>query len=229
MRRVVVTGLGCVSPVGNSVDETWEALTQGKSGVATITRYDNTPFKVKYAAEVKNFDPAKYMDQKAARKMAYFTKYAVAAAKQALDDSGLTDNKEVLDRASVFLGIGIGGFEVTEANMETYFQSGKTRMSPMTIPLLIPNEASANISMAFGIHGATHTIATACASGTDAIGDALDNIRCGRSDVVLAGGAESTMNGFGNLGFNVPRLSAQNGPTIPQRQAVPSTSRETDL
>ncbi len=203
MRRVVVTGLGCVSPVGNSVDETWEALTQGKSGVATITRYDNTPFKVKYAAEVKNFDPAKYMDQKAARKMAYFTKYAVAAAKQALDDSGLTDNKEVLDRASVFLGIGIGGFEVTEANMETYFQSGKTRMSPMTIPLLIPNEASANISMAFGIHGATHTIATACASGTDAIGDALDNIRCGRSDVVLAGGAESTMNGFGNLGFNV--------------------------
>ncbi len=203
MRRVVVTGLGCVSPVGNSVDETWEALTQGKSGVATITRYDNTPFKVKYAAEVKNFDPAKYMDQKAARKMAYFTKYAVAAAKQALDDSGLTDNKEVLDRASVFLGIGIGGFEVTEANMETYFQSGKTRMSPMTIPLLIPNEASANISMAFGLHGATHTIATACASGTDAIGDALDNIRCGRSDVVLAGGAESTMNGFGNLGFNV--------------------------
>ena len=203
MRRVVVTGLGCVSPVGNSVDETWEALTQGKSGVATITRYDNTPFKVKYAAEVKNFDPTKYMDQKAARKMAYFTKYAVAAAKQALDDSGLTDNKEVLDRASVFLGIGIGGFEVTEANMETYFQSGKTRMSPMTIPLLIPNEASANISMAFGIHGATHTIATACASGTDAIGDALDNIRCGRSDVVLAGGAESTMNGFGNLGFNV--------------------------
>ena len=203
MRRVVVTGLGCVSPVGNSVEETWEALTNGKSGIATITRYDNTPFKVKYAAEVKNFDATKYMDLKASRKMAYFTKYAVAAAKQALDDSGLTDNKEVLDKASVFLGIGIGGFEVTEANMETYFQSGKTRMSPMTIPLLIPNEASANISIAFGLHGATHTIATACASGTDAIGDALDNIRCGRSDVVLAGGAESTMNGFGNLGFNV--------------------------
>ena len=203
MRRVVVTGLGCVSPVGNSVEETWEALTKGKSGIATITRYDNTPFKVKYAAEVKNFDATKYMDLKASRKMAYFTKYAVAAAKQALDDSGLTDNKEVLDKASVFLGIGIGGFEVTEANMETYFQSGKTRMSPMTIPLLIPNEASANISIAFGLHGATHTIATACASGTDAIGDALDNIRCGRSDVVLAGGAESTMNGFGNLGFNV--------------------------
>ncbi len=221
MRRVVVTGLGCVSPVGNSVDETWEALTQGKSGVATITRYDNTPFKVKYAAEVKNFDPAKYMDQKAARKMAYFTKYAVAAAKQALDDSGLTDNKEVLDRASVFLGIGIGGFEVTEANMETYFQSGKTRMSPMTIPLLIPNEASANISMAFGIHGATHTIATACASGTDAIGDALDNIRCGRSDVVLAGGAESTMNGFGNLGFNVLQALSTKWADAPSKASRP--------
>ena len=221
MRRVVVTGLGCVSPVGNSVDETWEALTQGKSGVATITRYDNTPFKVKYAAEVKNFDPTKYMDQKAARKMAYFTKYAVAAAKQALDDSGLTDNKEVLDRASVFLGIGIGGFEVTEANMETYFQSGKTRMSPMTIPLLIPNEASANISMAFGIHGATHTIATACASGTDAIGDALDNIRCGRSDVVLAGGAESTMNGFGNLGFNVLQALSTKWAHAPSKASRP--------
>lgn len=221
MRRVVVTGLGCVSPVGNSVDETWEALTQGKSGVATITRYDNTPFKVKYAAEVKNFDPAKYMDQKAARKMAYFTKYAVAAAKQALDDSGLTDNKEVLDRASVFLGIGIGGFEVTEANMETYFQSGKTRMSPMTIPLLIPNEASANISMAFGLHGATHTIATACASGTDAIGDALDNIRCGRSDVVLAGGAESTMNGFGNLGFNVLQALSTKWADAPSKASRP--------
>ena len=221
MRRVVVTGLGCVSPLGNNVEETWEALTQGKSGIATITRYDNTPFKVKYAAEVKNFDPTKYMDQKAARKMAYFTKYAVAAAKQALDDSGLTDNKEVLDRASVFLGIGIGGFEVTEANMEQYFQSGKTRMSPMTIPLLIPNEASANISIAFGLHGATHTIATACASGTDAIGDALDNIRCGRSDVVLAGGAESTMNGFGNLGFNVLQALSSKWADDPSKASRP--------
>ena len=203
MRRVVVTGLGCISPVGNSVEETWNAIAGGKSGVATISYYDPTPFKVKYAAEVKNFDASKYMDSKSARKMARYSKYAVSAAKQALDDAGLTDNKEVLDKASVFLGVGIGGFEVTESSMKSYFESNFTRMSPMTVPMLIPNEGAANISIEFGLHGATHTIATACASGTDAIGDALDHIRCGRSDVVLAGGAESTQNGFANLGFNI--------------------------
>lgn len=203
MRRVVVTGMGCVSPVGNSADETWEAIKAGKSGIGLITRYDATPFKVKYAAEVKDFDASKYMDPKAARKMAMFSKLAVAAAKMALDDSNLTDNKEVLNDTSIFLGVGIGGFEVTESSLKSYFESNFTRIPPMTIPELIPNEAAANISMTFGIHGATHTIATACASGTDAIGDALDSIRCGRNDVVLAGGAESTQNGFSNLGFAV--------------------------
>ena len=203
MRRVVVTGLGCVSPVGNSMDETWDAVTKGRSGIALISRYDSSAFKVKYDAEVKNFDASLYMDSKAARKMANFTKYAVAAAKMALDDAGLTDNKEVLDKASVYLGVGIGGFEVTESSMKSYFESNQTRMPPMTVPLLIPNEGAANVSMAFGIHGATHTIATACASGTDAIGNALDNIRSGRSDVVLAGGAECTENGFSNLGFSL--------------------------
>lgn len=203
MRRVVVTGMGCVSPVGNSADETWEAIKAGKSGIGLITRYDTTQFKVKYAAEVKDFDASKYMDPKAARKMAMFSKLAVAAAKMALDDSNLTDNKEVLNDTSIFLGVGIGGFEVTESSLKSYFESNFTRIPPMTIPELIPNEAAANISMTFGIHGATHTVATACASGTDAIGDALDSIRCGRNDVVLAGGAESTQNGFSNLGFAV--------------------------
>lgn len=203
MRRVVVTGMGCVSPVGNSADETWEAIKAGKSGIGLITRYDTTQFKVKYAAEVKDFDASKYMDPKSARKMAMFSKLAVAAAKMALDDSNLTDNKEVLNDTSIFLGVGIGGFEVTESSLKSYFESNFTRIPPMTIPELIPNEAAANISMTFGIHGATHTIATACASGTDAIGDALDSIRCGRNDVVLAGGAESTQNGFSNLGFAV--------------------------
>lgn len=203
MRRVVVTGLGCVSPLGNNVEETWQAIKDGRSGVAPITYYDTSAFKVKYAAEVKNFDAAKYMDPKAARKMARFTKYAVAAAKQALDDANLTENKEVLENAAVYLGVGIGGFEVTESSMKSYFDSNFTRMPPMTVPMLIPNEAAGNISMAFGIHGATHTVSTACASGTDAIGNALDEIRSGRYDVILAGGAESTQNGFANLGFSV--------------------------
>ena len=203
MRRVVVTGLGCVSPVGNSVEETWAAIKAGKSGVATITHYDNANFKVKYAAEVKNFEAEKYMDSSAARKMALFTKYAVAAAKMALDDSKLMGNAEVLENTAVYLGVGIGGLEVTENTMKAYFDSNQIRMPPMTIPELIPNEASGNIAMAFGLHGATHTVATACASGTDAIGNALDQIRAGRYDVILAGGAESTQCGYGNLGFQM--------------------------
>ena len=176
MRKVVVTGLGCVSPLGNSVDETWQALKAGKSGITTITHYDPSPFTVKYAAEVKNFDASKYMDSSAARKMALYCKYAVAAAKMALDDSGLMGNTEVLDDTAVYLGVGIGGLEVTESSMTSYVQSEKKNMPPMTIPLLIPNEGAGNISMAFGLHGATHTIATACASGTDALtkSDAAD-------------------------------------------------------
>ncbi len=202
-RRVVVTGLGCVSPVGNSVDETWKSIREGKSGIASITHYDNTPFKVKYAAEVKNFTASDYMDSSAARKMALYSQYAVAAAKMALDDSSLMGKQDILDNTAVYLGVGIGGLEVTENTMKAYFDSEKKRMPPMTIPELIPNEGAGNISMAFGLHGASHTVATACASGTDAIGNALDQIRLGRYDVILAGGAESTQCGYANLGFTM--------------------------
>lgn len=221
MRRVVVTGLGCVSPVGNSVDETWAAIKAGKSGVATITHYDNTNFKVKYAAEVKNFDASKYMDSSAARKMARYTKYAVAASKMALEDSGLLGNKEVLEDAAVYLGVGIGGLEVTESSMKAYFDSNQTRMPPMAVPMLIPNEGAGNISMAFGIHGATHTIATACASGTDAIGNALDEIRSGRYDVILSGGAESTQCGFANLGFAMLHALSSSFADCPEKASRP--------
>ena len=203
MRRVVVTGLGCISPLGNSVDATWAGIKAGKSGINTITHYDNTNFKVKYAAEVKDFKASDYMDSSAARKMALYTQYAVAAAKMALEDSDLLGKADVLENAAVYLGVGIGGLEVTENTMKAYFESNQTRMSPMTIPMLIPNEGAGNISMAFGLHGATHTIATACASGTDAIGNAFDQVRCGRYDVILAGGAESTQCGYANLGFNM--------------------------
>ncbi len=203
MRRVVVTGLGCVSPLGNSVDETWAGIKAGKSGINTITHYDNTNFKVKYAAEVKNFKASDYMDSSAARKMALYTQYAVAAAKMALEDSDLMGKSDILEDASVYLGVGIGGLEVTENTMKAYFESNQTRMSPMTIPMLIPNEGAGNISMAFGLHGATHTVATACASGTDAIGNAFDAVRSGRYDVILAGGAESTQCGYANLGFSM--------------------------
>jgi 3-oxoacyl-[acyl-carrier-protein] synthase II len=221
MRRVVVTGLGCVSPVGNSVDETWAAIRAGKSGIASITRYDSTPFKVKYAAEVKNFDAEKYMDAPSARKMAMFSKFAVAAAKMALEDSSLLDNREVLDNAAIYLGVGIGGLEVTEHSLKSYFESGMKRIPPMTIPELIPNEGAANISIKFGIHGPAHTISTACASGSDALGQALDYIRAGRSDVVLAGGAESTQNGFANLGFTVLQALSSKWADNPEKACRP--------
>ena len=196
MRRVVITGMGAVTPLGNSVEETWAGIKAGKSGIGPITYYDTSASNIKYAGEVKNFEAEKYMDAQAARKMARFTKYAVAAAKMALDDAGLTGNAEVLDKAAIYLGVGIGGFEVTENNCVKWYESGKKRVNPMTIPQLIPNEASGNIAIAFGIHGPCHTIATACSSGTDALGDALDLIRSGRRDVCIAGGTESTITGY---------------------------------
>ncbi|MBP5251538.1 MAG: beta-ketoacyl-ACP synthase II [Treponema sp.] len=221
MRRVVVTGMGCLSPIGNSVDETWKSLKEGKCGISTITRYDNTNFKVKYAAEVKDFDAEKYMDPKAARKMAMFSKFAVAAAKMALDDASLTDKADILENTGIYLGVGIGGLEVTEAAMKSYFASDLKRMPPLTIPELIPNEATGNISIMFGIHGGSHTIATACASGTDAIGDALDQVRSGRYDVMLAGGAESTQCGFANLGFTVLQALSSKWENEPQKACRP--------
>ncbi|MCR5605395.1 MAG: beta-ketoacyl-ACP synthase II [Treponema sp.] len=203
MRRVVITGMGAVTPLGNTVEATWEGIKNGKSGLGLITHFDTTNFNVKYAAEVKDFKAADYMDAKDARKMARFTQYAVAAAKMALEDSGLKDNKDVLAEAPIYIGVGIGGFEVTEDGCIRYYKSDFKRVPPMTIPELIPNEAAGNICMQFGLHGTTHTVSTACSSGTDAIGDALDQIRSGRADVCLSGGAESTINGYAIAAFDV--------------------------
>ncbi len=219
MRKVVVTGLGCVSPVGNSADETWEALKAGKSGIALIAGYDAAPFKVKYDAEVKNFNASDYMDAKDARKMARFTQLAVAASRMAIDDSKLSETD--LDKAGVTLGVGIGGFEVTETGYKSYFNSNFTRTPPMTIPELIPNEAAGNVCIVNKIHGPAHTICTACASGTDAIGHALDQIRSGRLDVVLAGGTESAINGFTNLSFGVLQALSSNFADCPEKASRP--------
>jgi 3-oxoacyl-[acyl-carrier-protein] synthase II len=224
-RRVVITGMGAVTPLGNSVEETWAAVRAGKSGIANITHFDTTNFNVKYAAEVKDFSADKYMDGKEARKMARFTRFAVAAAKMALDDSGLIDQKDMLAHAAVFLGVGIGGFEVTEENCIKYYQSDFKRVPPMTIPQLIPNEAAGNICMQFGIHGPSHTVATACSSGTDALGDALDHIRCGRSDIVLAGGAESTINGFAVASFDVLQALSKSFTADPTKASRPFDKR----
>lgn len=221
MRKVVVTGMGVVSPLGNSLDETWQGIKEGKSGIANITGFDCTDYKVQIAAEVKDFDASQFIDKREARKMARFTQFAVAAAVQAVKDAGLTKETIDADRTGIMLGNGIGGFEIYESSFKKYFESGPARIPPMTVPLLIPNEAAGNISMLFGIHGPSWTLATACASGTDALGNALDMVRSGRMDMCLAGGTEATVTGFGIGSFMILQTLASDYNSEPAKACCP--------
>ncbi len=218
MKRVVVTGMGAITSLGNTLEETWKGVKEGKSGVGKITHFDCENYKVQIAGEVKDFDASLYIEKKDARKMGRFTQFAVAATKQALDDAGLS--KESLDpyRTSVMLGNGIGGFEYYESAFKKYFEAGADRIPPMSIPLFIPNEAAGNISMQFGLHGSSLTMVTACASGTDALGAALDQIRAGRADICISGGTEATITGFGIGSFTV--LTALNSASNDDPQAA---------
>ncbi len=203
MRRVVITGLGAITPLGNSVDEFWAGIKAGKSGIGPITQFDASINKVHYAAEVKNFDPSLYMDSKDARKMARFTQFGVAAAKQCIEDAGLMGKSEVLDETGIILGVGIGGLEVTEASILSMQKMGFVKTNPMAIPELIPNEVGGNIAINFGLHGPVQSIATACSSGSDALGVAFEMVRSGRLDTCLTGGAEATICQFGVVSFEV--------------------------
>lgn len=202
-RRVVITGLGAITPLGNSVDEFWAGIKAAKSGIAPITLFDASINKVHYAAEVKNFNPGDYMNAKDARKMARFTQFGVAAAKQCLEDAGLMGNAEVLDETGIILGVGIGGLEVTEASVLSLQKMGFVKTNPMAIPQLIPNEVGGNIAINFGLHGPVQSIATACSSGTDALGVAFEMVRSGRLDTCLTGGTEATICQFGVVSFEV--------------------------
>ena len=202
-RRVVITGLGAITPLGNSVDEFWAGIKAAKSGIAPITLFDASINKVHYAAEVKNFNPGDYMDAKDARKMARFTQFGVAAAKQCLEDAGLMGNAEVLDETGIILGVGIGGLEVTEASVLSLQKMGFVKTNPMAIPQLIPNEVGGNIAINFGLHGPVQSIATACSSGTVALGVAFEMVRSGRLDTCLTGGTEATICQFGVVSFEV--------------------------
>jgi 3-oxoacyl-[acyl-carrier-protein] synthase II len=199
--KVFVTGLGVISPVGNTVEEMWTSIRNGVSGIGRITKFDPSRVESKIAAEVKNFDVTKYVDLKESRRMALFTQYAVAAAKQAWQDSGLAAGGADPERVAVMLGNGIGGKEVDEEAYHTLFDRGPGRLSPILIPKLIANEAAGNVSITLNAKGAAHTVVTACASGTDAIGMALDMIRAGRADVVIAGGTEATVTEYCVGGF----------------------------
>ncbi len=199
--KVFVTGLGVISPVGNTVDEMWTSIRNGVSGVGRITRFDPSRIDAKIAAEIKNFDISKYIDPKEARRMALFTQYALAAAKQAWQDSGLAESGIDPERVAVVLGNGIGGAEVDDEGYKILFERGPGRLSPMLIPKLIANEAAGNVSIALKAKGAALTVVTACASGTDAIGMAMDMVRSGRADVVIAGGTEATVTEYCVGGF----------------------------
>jgi 3-oxoacyl-[acyl-carrier-protein] synthase II len=221
--KVVVTGMGAISPLGNSVKEFDEGLRAGKSGVGPITCFDTEDFDVKIAAEVKDFNASAWFDGKAARKMARFSQFAVAAATQALDQAGLLSDpasgegadavactdasrRSFLgnpDRTGVVIGNGIGGYEVVTESFHKLFEQGPKRMLPLTVPLMIGNEAAANIALYYGLHGPAFTQVTACASGTDGLGQALDVLRSGRCDVVISGGTEACIVPFAIGGFQM--------------------------
>ncbi|HAP42614.1 MAG: beta-ketoacyl-[acyl-carrier-protein] synthase II [Spirochaetes bacterium GWD1_61_31] len=199
--KVVITGMGAISPIGNDVSTLWQAIKDGKSGVGNITLFDASAYDSRVAAEVKDFDASLYMDKKDARKMARFTQFAVAASVQAWLDAGMDKAGIDPDRVAIMLGNGIGGIEIFEQSYKKLLESGPSRMPPMTVPMMIMNEAAGNIAMRLNVHGFAFTQVTACASGTDAIGLAMDMIRSGRADVIITGGCEAAISTFSVGGF----------------------------
>lgn len=201
-RRVVVTGIGAISPVGNSAEASWEAVINGKSGIGMLTRLDREQFPVKVAAEVKDFDIEEYIARKEARKMDRFTHYALAASIMAMKDAGLEElNEELALRTGVWIGSGIGGMETHEQQFKTFLERGYRRVSPFFVPMMIPDMASGQVAIHFGAKGINSCTVTACASGTNSIGDAFETIRRGDADVMITGGAEAPITTMAVAGF----------------------------
>ena len=212
LRRVVVTGLGALTPVGNSAPETWEALVNGKSGIAPITAFDATNFKTQFAGEVKNFDITSMMDRKEARKLDRYSQFSVWVADEALADSGLDLDKEDRSRVGVIWGSGMGGLISTESEVIIFAQGdGVPRFNPFMIPKAIPSIAAGQISIRFGLGGPSYSVSTACSSSSHAVGSAFDQIRLGHADVLLTGGADADVTYTGVGGFNsLHALSTRN-------------------
>ena len=202
-KRVVITGMGAVTPLGDSIDAYWASLKKGESGIGAMTLVDPTDYPCKVAGEIPDFDPGKYINPREARRMARFSQTAVAAAALAIEDAELNLSAEDEERMGVVMGNGNGGFPDTEANARTLFNRGGMRISPFFIPMILPNMAAANVSRLFGLKGYTSTVITACAAGTQGIGEAAEAIRRGAADVVLGGGCEAGICQLGLGGFNV--------------------------
>lgn len=200
-RRVVITGIGAVTPLGNNIETTWEAIKEGKSGVGPLTRLNPDDYTAKIAAEIKDFDIEKYIEKKEARKMDRFTHYALAASIMAMEDSGIELTEESALRTGVWIGSGIGGMETIENQMNVLNTRGVRRISPFLIPMIIPDMASGQVSIYFGAKGINSCSVTACASGTNSIGDAFRVIQRGDADVMISGGAEAPITQLSVAGF----------------------------
>ena len=207
-RRVVITGLGAITPIGNNTKEFWKGIKEGKCGIDEITHFDTTNFKVKLAAEVKGYNPEEYFDRKAAKRLDTFSQFAIIAAKEAWEDSKLDREKENMERVGVILGSGIGGLETMEKEMTNIHEKGPDRVSPMFIPMNIANMAAGNVAIELGAKGESISMVTACASGTHCIGESFRMIKNGYQDIVISGGTEAAITPIGIAGFtNIKALS----------------------
>ncbi len=218
-RRVVVTGLGAITPIGNNVEEFWNGLKEKKVGIAPITYFDTTEYKAKLAAEVKNFNAKDYMDPKAAKRMEQFCQFAVIAAKEALEDAGIDMTKEDPFRVGVSVGSGIGSLQSVEREYKKLLDKGPGRVNPLLVPLMIGNMAAGNVSIQYGLKGKCINVVTACATGTHSIGEAFRSIQYGEADVMVAGGTEASITPIGVAGFTA--LTALNTTDDPMRASIP--------
>jgi 3-oxoacyl-[acyl-carrier-protein] synthase II len=218
-RRVVVTGLGAITPIGNSVDEFWDSIKNAKIGFAPISYFDVSEYKCHMAAQIKDFDAERYMDKKAARRMELFGQYAVAAAKQAIEDSGLDMDCEDPYRVGCSIGNGVGSLQTVQREYTRLLERGASKVSPMCVPLMITNMASGNVSIMFGLKGKNINVVTACATGTNSVGEAFRTIQCGDADVMVCGGSEASIVEIGVAGFTA--LNALSTNDDPERCSIP--------
>lgn len=213
-RRVVVTGMGAITPIGLSVEEFWQSVKEGKTGFGEITKFDTEGYKCHLAAEVKDFDAKQYMDAKTARRMELFCQYAVAAAKEAITDAALDMEKEDPYRVGVSVGNGIGSLGGIEREHKRLLEKGPAKVNPLFVPLVISNMAAGNVSIAFGLKGKSINVVTACATGTNSIGEAFRSIQYGEADVMVTGGTEGAICPLGIAGFtSLTALSSESDPT----------------
>lgn len=218
-RRVVVTGMGAVTPIGIGVEEFWEGIRAEKIGFAPITAFDTTDYKCKLAAQVKDFDAEKYMDKKSARRMELFCQYAVAAAGEAIADAGLDMEKEDPYRVGCFVGSGVGSLQAAEREHARLVEKGPSRVGPLFVPMMISNMAAGNVSITYGLKGKSLNVVTACATGTNSIGEAFRAIQYGEMDACVAGGTEGAVTPLGIAGFAA--LTALSDSTDPERCSIP--------